>query len=131
MARVLPSRHDGQHAELPLIDFDAVSKTYRTSSGDEIRALDRVDLSIRKGEFLSIVGPSGCGKSTLIKILAGLTGASSGTARVAGDVSQGPRPDIGIVFQEATLLPWHTILRNVLVPTDIARIPRARVKGRA
>jgi NitT/TauT family transport system ATP-binding protein len=123
-------RHSGR-AELPLIDFDGVSKTYRTSSGEEIRALDRVDLAIAKGEFLAIVGPSGCGKSTLIKILAGLTGATSGTARVAGDVSQGPRPDIGIVFQEATLLPWHTILRNVLVPADIARIPRAKVKGRA
>jgi NitT/TauT family transport system ATP-binding protein len=115
-----------------LIRFDGVAKRYRTVSGDSVHALDEVSLSIGSGAFLSIVGPSGCGKSIMLKILAGITSASMGSLYIDGKPVSGPQQNIGVVFQEATtLLPWHTVLRNVLIPTDVARIPRIRLRDRA
>jgi NitT/TauT family transport system ATP-binding protein len=113
------------------IRFAGVSKVYLTSTGDTISALDAIALSIDSGEFVSIVGPSGCGKSTLLKILAGLTPPSAGEVRIAGASAKASQPNIGFVFQEATLLPWLTVLRNVLVPADVARISRAQMQPRA
>jgi NitT/TauT family transport system ATP-binding protein len=113
------------------IRFAGVSKVYGTAGGDTIRALDDVSLSIASGEFVSIVGPSGCGKSTLLKILAGLTPPSTGAATIADASIAAAQSGIGFVFQEATLLPWLTVLRNVLVPADVARIPRAQMHSRA
>ena len=112
------------------IRLSGVSKVYLTSGGGAIHALDDISLSIASGEFVSIVGPSGCGKSTLLKILAGLTPPSTGEAAIAGDAVEAARSNIGFVFQDATLLPWLTVLRNVLVPADVARIPRARLQAR-
>jgi NitT/TauT family transport system ATP-binding protein len=77
-------------------------------------------MTLRDGEFCVIVGPSGCGKSTLLKVLAGLVG-SEGTARIGGEQAGAPRSDIGFVFQSATLLPWSTILHNVLLPLKVQR----------
>jgi NitT/TauT family transport system ATP-binding protein len=114
-----------------LIRFDGVAKRYRTVNGDFVRALDEVSVSVCESEFLSIVGPSGCGKSTLLKILAGIISASSGTLYINGSQVSGPQQNVGVVFQEATLLPWHTVLRNVLIPADVARIPRSQLRDRA
>ena len=113
------------------IRFAGVSKVYGTAGGDTIRALEDVSLSIASGEFVSIVGPSGCGKSTLLKILAGLTPPSTGAVTIADASITAAQSGIGFVFQEATLLPWLTVLRNVLVPADVARIPRALMQSRA
>ena len=77
------------------------------------------------------IAADGCGKSTLLKILAGITSASAGTLYINGRQVSGPQRKIGVVFQEATLLPWHTVLRNVLIPADVARIPRAQLRDRA
>jgi len=108
-----------------------LSKSYRTASGDTIDALQNISLAIAGGEFVSIVGPSGCGKSTLLKILAALSAPSTGEVAVAGAAPKASQRNIGFVFQEATLLPWLTVLRNVLVPADVARIPRAEMLPRA
>jgi NitT/TauT family transport system ATP-binding protein len=113
------------------VRFAGLSKSYRTASGDLIHALDNISLSVASGEFVSIVGPSGCGKSTLLKILAGLTSPTAGTATIAGSSAAAVQSEIGFVFQEATLLPWLTVLRNVLVPADVARIPRTQMQARA
>jgi NitT/TauT family transport system ATP-binding protein len=113
------------------IRIAGLSKSYRTAGGDMVHALQDIALTIAGGEFVSIVGPSGCGKSTLLKILAALTSPSSGAATIAGEPPEQSQRDIGFVFQEATLLPWLTVLRNVLVPADVARIPRAEMQPRA
>ena len=115
----------------PVFRIDEIAKIYRTRQGESIHALDGVSLDIATGEFVSVVGPSGCGKSTLLKMLAGLAAPSAGSIRYRGQPVHGPRDDIGVVFQEATLLPWLTVLRNVLVPADVARIRRARLSPRA
>ena len=114
-----------------LIRLHDISKTYRGADGVPIDALSRISLDIAQGEFVSIVGPSGCGKRTLLKILAGLVPPTYGSIDLDGKPVAGPQGNIGVVFQEATLLPWLNILRNVLVPADVARIPRKQMERRA
>ncbi|MGH2427678.1 MAG: ABC transporter ATP-binding protein [Candidatus Limnocylindria bacterium] len=109
-----------------VLEIDGISKVYPRNS---VRALDGIDLQIRDGEFVSIIGPSGCGKSTLLQIAAGLIPATGGELRLQGTPIVGPRHDIGMMFQQATLLPWRTALQNVLLPIEIrfgARHAKAR-----
>ena len=92
-----------------------------------IAALRDIDFSVGEGEFLTIVGPSGCGKSTLLKILAGLMPASSGEAKLNGTPIEGPRRDIGMVFQSPVLFPWRSVLDNALLPVDVQRLGREQL----
>jgi NitT/TauT family transport system ATP-binding protein len=112
------------------IELRDVTKRFLAGEGD-IVALTGVSLDIERGEFISLLGPSGCGKSTLLRVLAGLIPASSGTAFVDGRAVTQPRADVGIVFQSAVLLPWRTVLDNVLLPVDVARGKRADQRKRA
>jgi NitT/TauT family transport system ATP-binding protein len=98
-----------------------VEKTYEARSGDRVTALNHIALKVRREEFVSVVGPSGCGKSTLLKIIAGLIAPTTGDVVVNGTPVRGPLPDIGMVFQSPVLLPWKTILQNVLFPIKILR----------
>ena len=84
-----------------------------------MQALQEVSLAIERNEFVSIVGPSGCGKSTLLRLIAGLIGPSSGQVGIDGVAVEGPRRDVGVVFQAPTLLPWANVLENVLFPLKI------------
>src|ERR1700761_8924234 len=106
------------------IELRGVSKRYMTASGDGVQALDQVDLSIKAGEFVSIVGPSGCGKSTLMMLVSGLIPASSGTMHVGGTPVKGAVKNAGIVFQRDVLLDWRTVLANVLLPVEIKKLDR-------
>jgi len=99
----------------PLFRADDLEVTYRSSRGPT-KALEHFSTTLAKGEFLSILGPSGCGKSTLLKVAAGLLMPSSGVVELDGRPITGPRRDVGIVFQQATLLPWRTVLDNVMLP---------------
>ena len=113
------------------ISLQGATKVYRTQGGD-VPSLQPIDLVIGKSEIVAIVGPSGCGKSTLLKLVAGLIPASAGTIRVNDITVTKPHRDVGIVFQQALLLPWRNILRNVMLPVEIKRLdpaiylPRAR-----
>jgi NitT/TauT family transport system ATP-binding protein len=78
-----------------------------------------VDLTLTEGSFSSVIGASGCGKSTLLKIMAGLVPPSSGSVMLAGKPVTGPRRDIGMMFQQATLFPWKTTLENIVLPIEI------------
>jgi NitT/TauT family transport system ATP-binding protein len=96
----------------------------------EITALDRIDLRIRNGEFLSLLGPSGCGKTTLLRMIAGLICADEGAILVAGRPVTRPIKQTAMVFQNFGLLPWRTVQRNVefaLELDDIAPSERARI----
>jgi NitT/TauT family transport system ATP-binding protein len=110
--------------------FEHLSKVYATRDG-EVRALNDISLTQRRGEFLSHVGPSGCGKSTLLMIAAGLLAPSSGTVRVGGRAVDRPRTDIGIVFQSPVLLDWRTALGNVMLQAEARKMQRKEAEARA
>ena len=114
-----------------LIQLEGVNKTFRTTSGGSVKALDRIDLTIGASEFIAVVGPSGCGKTTLLRIIAGLESGFGGTFRLAGEKVNGPSRDIGIVFQDATLLPWRTVLNNVLLPAQVLRMNKSSAMSSA
>jgi NitT/TauT family transport system ATP-binding protein len=115
----------------PFIAISGLSKTFATLQGDRIEALIDINVAISQGSFATIVGPSGCGKSTLLRILAGLIPASAGSVEIASQTVAGPRKDIGMVFQTSILLPWRTVLDNVMLPAEILGIPRERAEARA
>jgi NitT/TauT family transport system ATP-binding protein len=114
-----------------LIRLQGVEKTYRTRRGDLVSAVEGITLDIAENEFVTLVGPSGCGKSTLLKLVAGLTPASGGTVRVRDTVVREPFPDVGIVFQHPVLLPWRTVLDNVLFSADMLGLGLDAYRARA
>jgi NitT/TauT family transport system ATP-binding protein len=117
--------------ERPLISVKGVDKRYAVRQGEAVQALSAIDFELRDGEVLSVLGPSGCGKSTLLRIMAGLDGPSRGRVLLNGAPVTGPRREIGVVFQQATLLPWRTVLENVLLPAQMQRLDRSRSTERA
>jgi NitT/TauT family transport system ATP-binding protein len=123
-----------QHQDVDVdrwIEIHDLDKVYRPRKSAPVIALQGIGFTVRQGEFVSLVGPSGCGKTTMLKILAGLIPKTSGTARLAGEEIEGSRRDIGMVFQAATLLPWRTILENVMLPIDVQRLDKKRYRARA
>jgi NitT/TauT family transport system ATP-binding protein len=114
-----------------VIEITGLSKHYGTRTGENVVALDNVDLSIADGEFISVVGPSGCGKTTLLKIVAGLLGRTHGEVTLRGTPVEGPRKDIGIVFQHAVLMPWRTVLENSMLPVEVQKLDKATFRRRA
>ncbi|MEK9972749.1 MAG: ATP-binding cassette domain-containing protein, partial [Deltaproteobacteria bacterium] len=109
---------DGQQIQQtpPVYEIERLSKTYARNN---LVALTDVNLRIHQREFVSIIGSSGCGKSTLLKIMAGLLPPTTGSVMLEGRPVLGPRPDIGMMFQQATLLPWKTTIENIVLPIEI------------
>lgn len=108
----------------PAVGLRSVSKTFETESGETIHALGNIDLDVRKGEFLSVIGASGCGKTTLLRIIAGLEGGYDGVLSLDSEDAALTRRNVGIVFQDANLLPWRNILQNVLLPAQVLRLDK-------
>jgi NitT/TauT family transport system ATP-binding protein len=106
-------------------------KTFETQRGEEVNALQDISLDIRAGEFVSVVGASGCGKSTLMRIVCGLIAPTRGRVAVDGEPVTQPRDDVGVVFQNAVLLPWMTVKDNVLMPSDLRERRRREHEARA
>jgi NitT/TauT family transport system ATP-binding protein len=104
-----------------LVCLEGVGKTFKNG----VTALAGVDLEVRRGEFLALLGPSGCGKSTILRLLAGLTSASSGAIRWTE-----ARNELGFVFQEPTLMPWANVFDNVWLPLRLAGASRAAGRDR-
>lgn len=112
------------------ISVDSVRKIYHTGDGD-VEAVSKVDFQVASGDFVSILGPSGCGKSTLMMMMGGLESISSGDIIIGGEPVTAPRGDLGYVFQDATLLPWNTVLENVLFPIRLRDGSTAKYQERA
>ena len=107
-----------------------VRKVYRTGA-DEIEAVSNVSFTAGEGEFVAILGPSGCGKSTLLMMCAGLETITSGQIVVDGTPIDRPRSHVGIMFQDSTLLPWKTVMENILFPARIQKRPLPEHRERA
>ena len=114
-----------------LVRIAGLEKIYRTKDGNDIHALQDINLEVRPAELISIVGPSGCGKTTLLKILAGILKRTAGEVVMRGRSLSGPSREIGVVFQAPVLLPWRTVLQNVMVPVEVQKRDRAEFEARA
>jgi NitT/TauT family transport system ATP-binding protein len=113
-----------------MITLTNVSHTFSGRTG-AVHALHGLDLRVEEGEFAAVIGRSGCGKSTLLRIIAGLVEPTSGQVRVAGSLITGPRRDIALMFQRPALLPWRSVLDNVLLPVEVFGWPRKRYRHHA
>ena len=105
----------------PLIAVEGISRIF-TSGVRTVHALERVSFDVQAGDFVSIVGPSGCGKSTLLKIISGLLPASSGVISVNGRQVDEPLENVGMVFQSPVLLKWRSVVGNILLPVEFAKL---------
>ena len=114
----------------PAIEVSDLCKTYATRAGPTT-ALDHLSFSVAPQEFISLLGPSGCGKTTVLKVIAGLSAASSGSVKVEGRPVEGPHPDVGIVFQTPALMRWRTAVQNVLLPAEILHFDKPQARQRA
>ncbi|MFC7534160.1 ABC transporter ATP-binding protein [Actinoplanes sp. GCM10030250] len=113
-----------------MISLRGVSRTFPARSG-AVTALHGIDLDIAEGEFVAVIGRSGCGKSTLLRLIAGLLPATSGTITIGGVPVRAPTRDVALMQQQPALLPWRTALANVMLPVEIARLPRHTHEARA
>ena len=102
----------------PAIDIQAVSKSFGTDT-ETVHAFGPSSLAIEDGEFVSLLGPSGCGKSTLMLMIAGLLPPSAGAIEFRGDIVNAPRTDVGIMFQDNTLVPWRTVRGNIELQLEL------------
>jgi NitT/TauT family transport system ATP-binding protein len=104
---------------------------FQPRTNTRLVALDGVNLRIMDGEFVSVVGPSGCGKTTFLSVVDGLITASAGRILVDGEVVTKPGPDRAVVFQDASLLPWRTVLGNVVYGLECIGVGTRQAKERA
>ena len=98
---------------------------YDAPEGGLLPALGPLTLTIASGSFVCLVGPSGCGKSTLVRVLAGLQSPTQGQASLDDVAINGPSRQVGLMFQDANLMPWRTVLDNIVLPLELAGMSKA------
>ncbi len=113
------------------LKIDGIEKEFLNERNDKVKVLDNINLEVEKGSFVSIVGPSGCGKSTLLYLIAGLDQADKGEIKMDGKKVTKPGPERVVVFQEAGLFPWLTVLENVTYGLKLKKIPLEQAKAKA
>lgn len=113
-----------------MIQLDQVGQVFESRDGS-VHALEGIDLEVQENEFVTLIGRSGCGKSTLLRLIAGLLEPTKGWVQVAGELVTAPRPDVSVMFQRPALLPWRTVLSNVMLPVEIAGGDRRQYRDRA
>ena len=113
-----------------VLEYAGIGKTF-SGIGQDVVALQTVDLAVRRGEFVSLVGPSGCGKTTLLRITIGLETADEGTVSLEGSTLSGGSLDMAYVFQDINLLPWRSVVQNVELGLEARRVPKADRRERA
>jgi ABC-type nitrate/sulfonate/bicarbonate transport system ATPase subunit len=120
--------------DTPAIELQGIRKTFRLSedrNAKTVLALDGIDLTIRRGEFLTIIGPSGCGKTTLLRIMASLEQPDEGAVVVEGEPVTEPGIRRAMVFQTFGLFPWKTVIDNVMFPLVVRKIPKDEARDTA
>jgi NitT/TauT family transport system ATP-binding protein len=112
------------------IEIRGIAKSFRSAGGELVRALEKIDLKIEEGEFVSIVGPSGCGKSTLLNLIAGFEHPSAGEVIVDGQPVIASGVGRGVVFQDYALFPWLTVAGNIAFGPESCGLPKEEVRAR-
>jgi len=113
------------------IHLKQVSQIFETPGQPEVLALDRIDIDIAPGRFVSLIGPSGCGKSTIFNVIAGLLAPSEGAVEIDGEDVTGYIGLVGYMLQKDLLLPWRTVLDNVILGMEIRGVPVRQARERA
>lgn len=113
-----------------MIQLDQVGQVFESRDGS-VHALEGIDLEVQENEFVTLIGRSGCGKSTLLRLIAGLLEPTNGWVQVAGELVTAPRPDVSVMFQRPALLPWRSVVSNVMLPVEIAGGDRGQYRDRA
>jgi NitT/TauT family transport system ATP-binding protein len=113
------------------LSLRGVDKSFRSASGDVVRAITDVTLDVDAGEFLCLIGPSGCGKSAILNLLAGLESPDAGEVLLDGRPVEGPGPDRALLFQEPALFPWMSLRANVEFGLRMLGLPAPEVQQRA
>ncbi len=101
--------------------FENVHQSFARAGQDRLVAIESVSFNLRAGHLASLLGPSGCGKTTFLRIVAGLIPATSGVVQINGTNVTAPQSDFGVAFQQANLMPWRTVIKNILFPIEIRR----------
>jgi NitT/TauT family transport system ATP-binding protein len=118
-------------ADVIRLEYRDVTMRFVEASGNSLTAVQGVSLAVRDGEVVSLIGPSGCGKSTLLNIGSGLTAPSEGQAFVDGERVEGPNAHVAFMLQKDLLLPWRTVIENVMFGVEIQGVPVAERRARA
>lgn len=119
------------HAGATALAFSDISHRYEKRGQASLLALNDIKLELKAGEFVAIVGPSGCGKTTLLRLAAGLMQPSEGTVAIHGQRVQVPREDVSMIFQDAVMLPWFTVIDNVTLPLRIRGADMSAARAQA
>lgn len=111
----------------PMISIEGLTVEYGSPDGSVLTAVDDLDLTIGRGEFLTVVGPSGCGKSTLLLAVDGLLPIAAGRIVIEGRTVTAPGPDRAVVFQEFALLPWRSVRDNIAFGLESQKVPKSEI----
>ena len=115
----------------PFARLRGAQKVFERRNDTPLVAIEDVSFDVGEGKLISLLGPSGCGKTTVMRILAGLTEATRGAVEIRGQSVTGPQRDFGVAFQSPTLMPWRTIIENVLFPMEVQGRKDAAARSRA
>jgi NitT/TauT family transport system ATP-binding protein len=107
----------------PVLELRRVAFAYGRGARS-LPAVRELSFEVGRGEIVGLVGPSGAGKTTILKLIAGLLQPDAGDVRIMGQLSRGVQPDVGYIFQDPRLLPWRTVLENVMLPLQVQRLSR-------
>ncbi len=107
------------HANASALAFSNVTHSYAKPGQPSLQALSEINIDLKAGEIVTIVGPSGCGKTTLLRLAAGLLKPTGGSITVHGEAIDKPRADVSMIFQDAVMLPWFTVIDNVTLPLRV------------
>ena len=113
-----------------MVEVNQLSKSFSTKEGER-KVLDNITFRVNTGEFVSVIGPSGCGKSTLLHIIAGIDEANSGAVKIDGDANSPKLGHVGYMQQKDLLLPWRTVLDNVILGLELKGVARSDARQKA
>ncbi|MFZ3359667.1 MAG: ABC transporter ATP-binding protein [Xanthobacteraceae bacterium] len=111
--------------------FRNVRQSFRRAGQDELVAIENISFDLAAGSLVSLLGPSGCGKTTFLRIVGGLIRATGGTVQINGDEVTEPHADFGMAFQQPNLMPWRTVIKNILFPMELRHETGPAVSRRA
>ncbi len=115
----------------PPLTVDRLTVQFTTPTDERLTALGPLSFQVKQGEFVCVLGPSGCGKSTLVRVLAGLLRPSLGSALLYGQPILDPSAQVGMMFQDASLLPWRTVLDNIALPLELQGVNHSEREAQA